>query len=197
MRRVPGGKYWVLAAAGILAGYGLGSNGLMPDVDITVRLPAVEAGLYQPSGRLPDGEELTLVYIGSSSCVWSNADELPGMIESLKHDLEAQAAARGIDFAAIGVAVDQVAADGLEHLDGFGAFDEVVAGRSWANTGVATYVYGDIPGKAATPQVIVLERTLDRDDAGMRYVTDRVLTRASGLLEIEDLVKQGKLLERR
>lgn len=104
MRRVPGGKYWVLAAAGILAGYGLGSNGLMPDVDITVRLPAVEAGLYQPSGRLPDGEE---------------------------------------------------------------------------------------------PQVIVLERTLDRDDAVTRYVTDRVLTRASGLLEIEDLVKQGDFTEQR
>ena len=149
-----------------------------------------EATGYQPSGRLPDDEELTLVYVGSSSCVWSNADELPAMIEHLKLDLQAQADTRGIGFSAVGIAGDRIAADGLDHLAGFGDFDEVMAGRSWANTGIAKYVYGDLPGHAATPQVIVLERTLRRDGSMMKYVADSVLRRASGLLEIEDLAKR-------
>jgi hypothetical protein len=127
----------LLAVAGILVGFGLGSKGLLPDVDITVSLPITEAGLYQPSGRLPDDEEFALVYLGSSNCMWSNRDELPAMIERLKLSFQAQATALGIGFTAIGVASDRIAADGVEHLGKFGNFDEVLAGRGWANTGIA------------------------------------------------------------
>ena len=185
MRNSPDWKFWLLlAVVGILAGYGLGMRGLLPNVDITVHLPVKETGLYQPSGRLPDNKELTLVYVGSSSCRWSNADELPGLIERLKLSFQAQG------FTAIGVASDHVAADGIEHLDGFGHFDEVLAGRSWANTGIAKYVYGDMPVPAATPQVIVLERTLERGETMMKYVIDRIHMRVSGLLGIKRLVER-------
>ncbi|MCY3599679.1 MAG: hypothetical protein OXN85_06885, partial [Gemmatimonadetes bacterium] len=83
-----------------------------------------------------------------------------------------------------------VVQNGLEHLERFGPFDEVTAGRGWLNMGVLEYIYGDLPGVAATPQVIVVERTVKRDGE-WRIEDQRVLARRAGLDEIEEWAKEG------
>lgn len=100
---------------------------------------------------------------------------------------------RSVGFATSGVARDLVVRHGLEHLEKFGAFDEVTTGRGWLNMGVLEYIYGDMPGAAATPQVIVVERTVKRD--GEWGIEDqRVLARRAGLDEIEEWAKEGSPL---
>ncbi len=59
----------------------------------------------------------------------------------------------------MGVARDIVPEKGIEHMSRFGRFDEMIAGMGWRNTGLAKYVYGELPGPAATPQVIVTTRS--------------------------------------
>ena len=100
----------------------------------------------------------------------------------------------GRKFAAMGVARDVVAQHGLTHLDQFGPFDEVTAGRGWLNLGVLEYIYGDLPGPSATPQIIVLEREIGRE--GLRSISgQRILERRVGLDEIEEWADNGSLLD--
>ena len=73
-----------LAAAGAVLGIGfmLGAVGLMPmpDVSIAWRVPAVESSQYVPASPVEPGEEVLMVYLGSSSCYWSNAPGLPSLV---------------------------------------------------------------------------------------------------------------------
>ncbi len=70
-------------------------------------------------------------------------------------------------------------------MNKFGPFDEVMSGRSWANTGVLKYVFEDLPGPAATPQVVLVERMLNARDRSYSVAEERVLARAVGLEEIK------------
>jgi len=126
-----------------------------------------------------------LVYIGSSTCGWSNVPELPGVVEDLKRGVYGWAKEEQLDFAAIGIGRDMSVSAGLRHLEKFGLFDEVVAGRSWANAGVQEYVYGDMSGPGVTPQVVVLLRRTDYMSTGRVVMeANRVLIRLAGLREI-------------
>ena len=152
-------------------------------------------GRYVPAASVATGAELALVFIGSSTCGPSNAEPLPGWIDGIKLQVREHARTRGAAFAAIGIARDRSAADGIAHLRRFGAFDEVIAGRGWLNTGMLRYVWEDLPGRAATPQVLVVERRIvDRSSpaAAEAVVADeRVLVRKVGLREIERWVAAG------
>ncbi len=191
---MPGKRLVLLAVLpGLGLGFGLSVLGLMPVPDVRVRwtVPVIEAGRYAPAAAQEAGEEIVLVYVGSSKCAWSNAPELPGIVRALKRDLLARARAEGRGFAAAGVARDVRAAAGLAHLEKFGAFDEVMAGRSWANAGVQKYMYGNMPGPGATPQILVVARTLDYDHGHVSISDERVLARAVGLEEITEWAAKG------
>ena len=62
---------------------------------------------YVPAARDDTGEEIVLVYIGSSTCAFSNAETLPETIERLKTAVQEQAVSSGLSFAAVGVAKDR------------------------------------------------------------------------------------------
>lgn len=179
-----------LARASVLLGVGTGfalalsGRFPLPEIKVQWDKPPAEADGYRPKPNRTPGEELVLVYIGSSNCSWSNGPELPGIVGELKTTLRDRAQDSGRAFAAVGVARDGVAADGIAHLAKFGAFDEIMSGRGWANTGVQKYIYGPMPGEGATPQVLVLARSLDYQLGHVSVVDERVLVRRVGSDEI-------------
>jgi len=150
---------------------------------------------YQPDYRIDEGKELVLVAIVSSSCAWSN---LPGTIEAIRRAkvlVQEQAHESDLGFVTMGVARDMVASAGIEHLEEMGRFDEVLAGRGWLNSGVLQFIYNDeLPGWAATPQVVVIEQTVTLV-AGARRIRDRrEVLRKLGSEEIEEWVSGGALV---
>jgi hypothetical protein len=141
-----------------------------------------------------NGEQLVLIYFGKAHCAWSNRPEMPELIETAKLHLATLAAAKGWSFEAMGVALDWSPTDGLAHLSKFGSFDEVAAGFNWANASALRYFADRIPEPTATPQILVLRRTLLKPDfsAGAftyRAVNERLVLRKVGVFEIHQWVK--------
>ena len=179
---------------GIIVGFVLGVLGYVPTPRISLdwHLPATVAREYQPARSIASGYELAFVFIGSSNCGWSNVAELPPMVKRLKLLLNNRADDLGMSFAAIGVARDMHAASGVRHLEKFGEFDEVMSGRGWSNIGLQKYVYGDdLAGPAATPQVIVLERSLADRGGHLSLEHERVVVRKTGLDDITAWLNNG------
>lgn len=186
---------WRLLAAGVALGigFGVGVAGLVPvpKVQVAWKVPAIDSRQYVPASSTGTGEEIVLVYLGSSSCHWSNAPELPATVRALKLDIQRRVRADGLSFATLGVARDGSVATGLKHLRKFGAFDEVTAGHGWFNDGVRRYVYEDLPGPAGTPQIIVVRRTLETEGDQRLVANERVLARKVGLSEILGWAEAG------
>lgn len=149
--------------------------------------------IYQPAAALETGDEIVLVFIGASFCNAHNRPGFPGVVETAKVRVQAQAKATGVRFRAIGVALDWRSADGLAFLERFGEFDEVSAGSNWVSDGATKYVWREIPGESDVPQLLVLRRSIDVGNA-VRIGEDRVVKRILGATEIERWVSAGATL---
>lgn len=194
--RLKSWRTWLL----LTTGFGLGAFGMMPkpEVDFRVRwtLPAFASESYEPEGRTDSGPELVFVFIGASRCRWSNLPEAKHLVRKAKLAVRDAAHKQGQGFAAIGIARDVVVSEGTAHLSEFGNFDEVTAGRGWMNAGIMRYVYHDLPGPAATPQVVVVKRNVRVENGQRAFVDERVVTRLAGLVEIRKWVESGMVLGR-
>lgn len=185
----------MLLGVGLFAA-GFGATFLQDLVPEATAARASASGPYTPLFRTREGSELTMIYIGSSGCAPSNLKGLPEAVEELKVEVRDKAGRNGRGFTAIGVARDWDVDAGLDHLRKFGKFDEVMAGRNWLNSGVRRYVWEEIPGEAATPQVLVVERFVG-DPApaaqGIQYgiKDERIIIRKVGADEILEWVHQG------
>ena len=90
----------------------------------------------------------------------------------------------------MGVAIDWVTDDGVDHLRQFGAFDEIMAGRKWQGTGAYRY-FEEIPGATGIPQILVLMReTAVADSTVSRppVVQERQIHRVIGVHPIKDWI---------
>lgn len=157
---------------------------------LVVRWVGISADNYVPSARTDEGRELALVYIGSSSCVWSNVAGLPAAVRALKERVKHRAEESGRSFAAIGIAVDRSTEAGLTHLNKLGAFDEVITGRGWLNIGVIKYLHEDMPGQVATPQIVIVDRWVGRGTRTGMF-DETVVVRKIGASEIERWARAG------
>ena len=185
-------------AAGSVAGVVLATAGLMPTVDIELAVPAREAREYQPGSVATTGteEEIVLVYLGSSTCGWSNLPEVSRAVRDAKILVAAHARDSGTRFSALGIALDADASRGWAHLRKAGSFDEVAAGMGWANSGAEKYVFGTLAGPASTPQLLVVQRSLSTGPGGRpKAESERVLVRKTGSNAILSWVSQGATYE--
>ncbi|MBL0889710.1 MAG: hypothetical protein K2Y26_06565 [Gemmatimonadaceae bacterium] len=94
----------------------------------------------------------------------------------------------------IGVASELSAQAGVQHLSAMGVFDEVAAGQGVLNHANSHFVALRHPGLQATPQVIVLKRTIPEAPTGgidQAGVQEQVLVRKVGLRELELWISQG------
>lgn len=167
----------------------LARTGASPSVRL--RLPWYLATSDQK--QVVPGKEIALVFIGAPTCAFSNAIDLPEIVEHAKRAVREEAARRGVGFASIGVSQSSSARLGIEHLAKFGNFDEVASGRAWYNQVLLKYVYRSFIGPATTPQLVVLERTTAPESHPGIY-DERVLLRQVGLGAIRQWVERGSPL---
>ena len=187
MTKLPKGAYIGAVAAGLALGlvFGLGRILPTPMIKITWEHRSSDDSSFRPAAPTEGGEEVVLVYLGAASCGWSNIDGLPDAVRRIRdHWYALTRGEAGTGFATVGIARDVNIDAGIEHLAKYGPFDEAVVGRGWLNVGFFKYVYGEMPGPAATPQVLVVQRTVHRT-GGQTWISDeRVLRRFVGADEI-------------
>ena len=141
--------------------------------------------------------EIIAVYLGTEG-----TDARSGMVDvvrDMKSALKQQAASSGRTFVSRGVSLAPSVEGGIRHLALFGPFDEVSLGGNWTNSAVVRYLGGDMSNqqRAAIPQVIVLERDVQRDGGSMLLVgPEREIARYIGGNKIADWVRSGTPLPR-
>lgn len=143
---------------------------------------------YSPSHENASVKEIVMVYIGSSTCDYSNDSSLPRLIDDVKINLQSSAIKQGWSFRAIGVSIDWIPEDGIDHLDKFGDFDEIITGRKWEGTGAYLYTK-KMPGINGTPQILVLGRQIGEDSVSTE-LEEMLIYRVAGLYRIQNWVNQ-------
>ena len=183
----------MFAIVAVVCGLGMGAAGLFPHLDFGVRwrVPLLTEEEFVPVATRDPGEELVFVVVGSSACRWSNSDQFEKVVREGRTAIQRVADQRGVGFAVMGISQDARPEQGIEYLRRFGRFDEISVGRGWRNAGILKYIYGDFPGIAATPQVLVLGRTLVREGGQWTLENERVLIRKIGVTEIDRWIEGG------
>ncbi|HET8701528.1 MAG TPA: hypothetical protein VFL97_07675 [Nitrococcus sp.] len=136
-----------------------------------------------------------MIYFGALHCAWSNQPHADRLLESIKLRLSDVALNRGWTFEAVGVALDWNPDDGIAHLRSLGKFDEIATGYNWAN-GFAIQYFGDrLPGPKATPQILVVRRTLVVPDFvhtfNFKTAHESIVARANGVVAIRRWMRAG------
>lgn len=145
---------------------------------------------YQPRTEPAVGAQLLAVYFGSPTCGFCTQPAFKAAIRRVGPLLAAQAAARAQTFHWAAVAVAWNAREGFEYLAELGPFDEIAAGGQWWNTIVAQRLFG--AGRAATPALLLYERTIEQRVAENTLVfSERLIGRSGGSQQIEHWVAQG------
>ncbi len=188
MRSVGSRLGWLAVACGAVTGLA----GAFPrPVVVRWSVPLFEDNQYVPAARQDSGDELVFILIGASGCRWSNHSGLPALISEARTAVRDQSRIASTGFASIGLASDIVAEKGIEYLQRFGRFDQIVTGMGWRNMGMMKYIYGDLSGPALTPQVLVVARSIVVDAGDRTIRNERVLVRRLGLSRIRQWVEGG------
>ena len=151
----------------------------------------VNPAYYIPEYKAKHDVEILFVYIGSHSCKFSNDEDLPSLIEQAKLITQDLAREHKYEMSTLGAAIDWSVENGLRHLSKFGLFDEIISGRKWQNTAARLFIYENIPGAAATPQLVLVKRKFAPSSFGRQIVEEKLLVRKVGKDEIEDWLSIG------
>jgi hypothetical protein len=116
-----------------------------------------------PYAPIASGTEVVMVFLASSTCPGIHDASLREALRLARDSLAEEARLSGKGFVVVGVSLDWNLESGYRLLERFGPFDEVLIGRSWLNSGAVRYLWSDFPGIAAVPQLVVLERVIDKD----------------------------------
>ncbi len=144
----------------------------------------------RPSGPPITDRQLALIYIGSSTCGAARRPEVARAVRTAVEHLSREALRLEIDFGALGVARDYDLQSGIEHLEAFGVFDELLVGNGQYNTGVLRWVYQKVPGNASTPQIVLILREVSHfPSVGVHNPT--VLARIVGVEELLEWTNRG------
>lgn len=173
-----------------VAAYG----GKLPRIQSSFGWPEPSGDFYRPAQPAAPGTQLLLVFIGSSTCKYSSAADLAEMVEGAKMKVAAEAKQRGVGYKVIGVAIDSDFRRGVHFLKRFGYFDEVTSGSGRFNTAFVKYVYDEMPGEAATPQILVIERSITEKDGDVSVSEERLLRRVRGRAAIGRWTEGGAVL---
>jgi len=84
----------------------------------------------------------------------------------------------------VGIATDWSLTEGLRFLTQYGPFDQVIVGSNWLNLGAIEYIWRELPGRPALPQVVVVERDLRVGQTIINVSPDKLLARRIGVDEL-------------
>lgn len=129
---------------------------------------------------------LVAVFISASFCGANNHPGFRSGVKSLMSELEAVAPSLGYDLVqTVGVSIDVGPDEGIEYLDQFGQFDEVVSGANWVNTGSLKYLL-ETNTRLAIPQVILIRRRIDHQRRSLKVLDEEVVSVLRGVDQIID-----------
>lgn len=114
---------------------------------------------YVPSYKVENKEEMVMIYITNPTCGYCSDPEMIGVVKQIKQGLNKKAHSMGMGFMVIGISNNWKIENGYEHLKKFGDFDEVLIGNNWFGTGGIKYIFNEIPGTPAIPNLVITKRT--------------------------------------
>ena len=155
----------------------------------------VAATSTRSSAPLLVTHEIIAVYVGTEGTDGGMVD----VVREMKTALQRQATSNSYRFISRGVSLEPSVGGGLRHLALLGSFDEVSLGGNWTNSAVVKYLGPDMSDhqRALIPQVIVLERDIQRDGKEMLLVgPEREIGRYIGAGDIASWVRKGAPLPR-
>ncbi len=152
-----------------------------------------------------DGAHLVAFVITASDCGWSNHPQTKAALGVIRERMRSAYGDRYAHIEVVGVAIDEDPEAGLTFLSEIGrgtvrtAFDQIAVGGSWLNEQIVRFAWREGKAKAATPQVIVVERLVDTSSYLSEYTIktgdDLVVANASGSSDIARWIEQGLPLD--
>lgn len=135
---------------------------------------------------IPSGTYVRLVFIGSSSCFYSNNPDTHRMVRVIKSELEKMLVEESIHFISTGLSFDHSHANAVDYLQETGPYDELLVGGGAFNLGIIHYA----SGSSLTPMLLLFVESYDTEPIGLNYsnFTDsqRLLKSYIGQYEIEE-----------
>lgn len=135
---------------------------------------------------IPSGTYVRLVFIGSSSCFYSNNPDTHRMVRVIKSELESMLIEESIHFISTGLSFDHSDTKAINYLQETGSYDELLVGEGAFNLGMIHYA----SGSSATPMLLLFVENYDAEPIGLNYsnFTDsqRLLRSYTGQYEIEE-----------
>lgn len=164
----------------------------LPASSAKARTPADTSTVdtYIPDYEFRSGPEIVLVFIGASFCGAQREPGFPAVVERAKLAVAGHARQRRQQFRAHAVSLDWKPDDALDFLRHFGAFDEMSIGSNWLNDGAARYIWRDLPGQPAVPQIVLLQRHIETGGA-VSVQDEHVIRRIMGTEQIAAWVNSG------
>lgn len=151
------------------------------------KLPPLLTSRAEP----PSGKQYVVILIGDSRCGACQAPELPPAVLMIKNELRRQAIVRDAAMASVAVVLDRDFDSAVRWIEAFGSFDEVALGGGWLSNNAIAYVWREHPGRAQTPQMLILERDLDISAENIRVTADNIILRRAGLDQITAWAAEG------
>jgi len=162
---------------------------------ISIAVARAQDSSHIPSYKFKPGKEVIAVYVGSSWCGPCQNPKFKKALGQLRERVSKEVQASGANFWTLGISVDNNIKAGYEFLKSAGPFDEISIGRSWANTAAVRFVMIDNFGGPVVPQVILIERHVEKEGAGIKITNEKVLLRLIGTGDILKWVSENKLLK--
>ncbi|MBE9048539.1 hypothetical protein IQ255_29870 [Pleurocapsales cyanobacterium LEGE 10410] len=132
------------------------------------------------------GDYIRFVFIGSSTCPFSNNDNTHNMVNYLKESLKKITELNSINFIVTGLSVDLYPQLGLNYLKNTYPYHEVMVGSSVYNLGSVFYSAGN----PSTPHILIIHEKYDTELVGINLsqISDsqQVLHSFSGVFEIKE-----------
>lgn len=170
--------------------FGITYKGHIQLPSVSIQIDRLNSEPVSPRA-IKDGVELTLIYIGSSSCAAAKTREIPEVVNALIATVEEKASNQNFSFSSLGISIDSSVDEGFKHLKSVGDFDEVMTGRHWLNTGSLKYIWQDITGRASTPQILVVARNVVAENGKYEIQSEQFLIRKIGVLEMTNWLHSG------
>ena len=112
---------------------------------------------------LSGGQYIRLVFVGSSTCGYSNNDVTTSLIKNIKADLKNLSNSHDFGFISTGISYDVSSKVALEYLEKTGDYNELLVGNGPFNLGTIQYT----SGKSPTPLILLFAENYETDLSGM------------------------------
>ncbi|MTI89019.1 MAG: hypothetical protein FH748_13760 [Balneolaceae bacterium] len=117
---------------------------------------------------IADSTYLVSVYLGCSTCVYSNTEEVISSSKTIIDKVKSITDSLGISYLSIGVSRDKNLNEGINHLLKVNKFNEISTGNDWHSVLLNHYIWDKGLVSSATPQLFFIKRRYSVDTTGSR-----------------------------